>query len=194
MVNSKNKKSVIALVVMALLLVTSIVLAATGAWFTAKATTPDVNANFGTIVLTADENNKVEVQRADTKVDIAMPGDTIKVNFKVTNAGQAAFYLVKLEIKVGDDAALETGYYTISAAGALEKATDTAGSVEAGAALTVNADKVLEVLTYGNTYQGKPITVSLDVRAIQQANNTAGDAYTQLTSSVDLETGLKAGA
>lgn len=102
MVKSKNKKSVIALVVMAFLLVASIVLAATGAWFTASgnANLTDGKLKFGTVALKVEADTGNGVYRADgtTKITdgILVAGDQVKSKFTITNESDTAvYYLVK---------------------------------------------------------------------------------------------------
>lgn len=74
MVKSKNKKSVIALVVMAFLLVASIVLAATGAWFTSSASgAASGTIKFGTVKVELEgisaDTTLTKTHEADLTVD-----------------------------------------------------------------------------------------------------------------------------
>lgn len=93
MVNSKKmNKSTVAVIVLALLLVLSLILTATGAWFTDKTESKDNSANisWGTIAIkytdSDDANNGVWVDKTGTtKVTKVLPGD------KLSFAGNIAF-------------------------------------------------------------------------------------------------------
>lgn len=171
MVNSKkSSKSLIALVVMALLLVASIALAATGAWFSDIASGTG-NGTFGTI----DVGDTVTVTVDST----IMPGDKITVT-PVAYAGTAdAYYKVSVSFSGEGAGALS------SSAGAVY------GKVSKDGNITV-ADITIPGEGTDNTYQGKAVTVTVTIEAIQADNVTvtgdtdaakAESAFASITAS-----------
>lgn len=177
MTNAKrNTKSIIALVVMSLLLVASILLAATGAWFTDKDATTPKNLTFGTLDITGvTEDVKVFNTVANTNGPV-MPGSTIKGELTINYTGTAdAYYRYKVEFG-GDGAAKLTGASDIWAYG------EVAGGAEAQA-----IKKAIEVTvadTVDNTAQGLGITLNITVEFIQKAN-TAESAEAAFTTVGD---------
>lgn len=149
MVNSKKStKSLIALVVMALLLVASIALAATGAWFSDSGT-GSAAGKFGTV--SVDESISVSI--AENPV---LPGDTITITNPQYTGDVAAYYEVVVKI-VGEGIATDkTTYGYIASAGAI----DLGGNVT-----------VPEAQTAG---QGQNITINITVTVIQARNLGTG--------------------
>lgn len=177
MTNSKkNSKSIIALVVMALLLVASIVLAATGAWFTANGATTEKPLEFGTVSIKGVTEDVVVKNTIDTELTKLMPGSNLSGKLTVEYTGNAAAY-IRYKVTVGGDGA---GFVTLTLADA-----DTDGWVYAETAASTNlvADVAGSVATtVGNDAQGKAVTIKFDVEAIQKANTaaTAKDAFALL--------------
>lgn len=166
MVNSKkNTKSIIALVVLSLLLIASICLAATGAWFTDKKAGTGADVTFGTVNIQSS-NGAVELVKAETAA-IAMPGDKLNVTGAINNDGTAKIWVrYKLTHNYTTEDALKTeldkvftGAYTYVAA-----------AVEAGASSNLTGSVTIPV-ELGNAAQGATFKVTLEMEAIQWANN-----------------------
>lgn len=176
MTNSKkNSKSIIALVVMALLLVASIVLAATGAWFTANGATTEKPLKFGTVTIKGVTEDVV-VKNTDTTLEKLMPGSNLSGKLTVEYTGNAAAYI---RYKVTVDGAGK-GFVTLTLTGA-----DADGWVYAETAASTNlvADVAGSVATtVGNDAQDADVTIKFDVEAIQKANTAASakDAFALL--------------
>ena len=180
MVKSKNKKSVIALVVMAFLLVASIVLAATGAWFTSEATDKSDTFTFGNIDITVTSAEGLKVTKGTVAGDYltttdVMPGDKISFDGTVKNNGDEAYLFVKYSVtglKTGQEVTFNVGgvagvklegqadiYY-------IELAKKSDG--DTGKAISFAAE--LTGSEYDNTYEDKDISVVIKLQAIQKAN------------------------
>ena len=175
MVNSKKKinKSTVAIVVLALLLVLSLVLTATGAWFTDKKDGAEITKTFGTVELkvTADDFGKVTrvSNEAGTVTEKIMPGDTITYDLTVEKAtGSEDFWYAVAVTITGLDNDITT---TLSPADVKDVSTTTkvTGFVE------------LKGTNYGNSFQGKTVKLSYTVYAVQKANvANAADALKSL--------------
>ena len=191
MVKSKNKKSVIALVVMAFLLVASIVLAATGAWFSATAdkslTSGDLT--FGALTIGSTTGSSLQLSHNGgayaevTEDKLVMPGDKIKgatVSFTVTSTDDCGFYYA---IKSGNV------WYKIVAGQLAEIVDDQAVLVaKTSETLTFGSDAEVTIPTNtGNDQQGQNYAVSnvysgtYSLYVIQAANITdAAQALTEI--------------
>ncbi len=174
--SKKNSKSIIALVVMALLLVASIVLAATGAWFTANGNTTEKPLQFGTVKIASVTEDVVVKNTIDTTLDKLMPGSSLEGNLKVDYQGNAAAYL-RYKVTVGGAGA---EYVTLTLTGA-----DTDGWVYADVAAATEFTAAINgsvATTVGNDAQDAKVTIKFDVEAIQKANTaaTAKEAFALL--------------
>lgn len=156
-----NKKSVVALIVMAFLLVASIVMAATGAWFNDSAN-KSTSVKFGTVKL-----GTFTVADAYTG---ALPGDTLEDLGSVVYAGENdAWYKVEFEVTDIDGG---TGAVTLTAVQGAFK-----GSIEAGetvgteAAASVNFADIVLSEEIGNIYQGETVSIKVTVTVVQARNN-----------------------
>lgn len=165
MVNSKKmNKSTVAVVVLALLLVLSLILSATGAWFTDKETGSEITKDFGVVNMKVTATDFGKVTRVsndegplalDGKI---MPGDTIGYSLTVEKAeGSEEFWFAVLVTVSGLKEDITT---EISAAIVKDSAVD---DLVEGSVVLTGAD-------YGNTYQGAQITLSYEVVAVQKAN------------------------
>ena len=179
MVNSKkNTKSIIALVVLSLLLIASICLAATGAWFTDKKDGTGTDVTFGTVNIQGSDG-AVTVTKADA---VAMPGDKLNVTGAIKNDGTAKIWVrYKLTHNYAAEDALKTeldkvftGEYTYVEA-----------AVEAGASSNLTGSVSIPV-ELGNAAQGATFEVTLVMEAIQWANNETSceDAFKDKTIEV----------
>ena len=180
MVNSKKmSKSSIAVIVLSILLVLSLILGFTGAWFTDKKDGGTGTVTMGTINISTSDA-KVAVSK---DVDLNMPGDKITIAGEVKNTGEKAWIRYKLshtyetedELKTALDAAFTGSYVYVEA-----PVNATTGTVSLKENATIPT-------TLGNAAQGATFSVSLTIEAIQWANNHAGtcaDAF----KAADLET------
>lgn len=168
----KNKKSLVALVVMAFMLVASITMAATGAWFTDKDATTEKKLTFGTLDITGVSENVTVANTYGNLTGPVMPGSTIKGKLTINYAGTAdAYYRYKV---------------VFGGAGA-DKLTGTNSewvydAVTGGAeAQTITKEIEVTVDTnVDNGAQGQEITLNITVEFIQKANTAATpqDAFT----------------
>jgi len=154
MVNSKKStKSIVALVVMAFLLIASIALAATGAWFTDSATGTD-NGVWGEVSLASDS---ITV----TVNDLALPGDKIVENAKIAYTGDVdAWY--KVEVQATGITAPATVY----------------GEAKVGDEISIADITIPSDLTYETVNAGDAVSVTVTVTVIQKtAGATAQAAF-----------------
>jgi hypothetical protein len=173
MVNSKKmNKSSVAIVLLALLLVLSLVLTATGAWFTDKEEGTDVELTFGHIDINVDATAFGTVTAGGEYlegVDI-MPGD--KVSYALSVDGKAtseSFWFAVIVTSEGLATNMEDGLASLEAKNVY--------SWERGAAATeVKGEVTLDGATYDNNYQGKTVTFSYYVVAVQKANVASAEA------------------
>ena len=176
MVNSKkNTKSIIALVVLSLLLIASICLAATGAWFTDKKAGTGVDVTFGTVNI-QNSDGAVTVTMADA---VAMPGDKLNVTGAIKNDGTAKIWVrYKLTHNYTTEDALKTELDK-AFTGAYTYVTD---AVAAGASSNLTGSVTIPV-ELGNAAQGATFKVTLEMEAIQWANNgtSCEEAFTGKT-------------
>jgi hypothetical protein len=180
MVNSKKmNKSTVAVIVLALLLVLSLVLTATGAWFTDKEAGETVNKNFGTVEMkvTANDFGKV-VRVSNDEGPVAgdvMPGDTISYSILVEKEAESEefWYAVVLTISgLGEGNDITT---TVTADNVMNTVEDTEA---------IAKSILLEGEKFGDTYQGQPITVSYAVYAVQYANVDAALAAQLINAQI----------
>ena len=178
MVNSKKmSKSSIAVIVLSILLVLSLILGFTGAWFTDKKEGSEVTKDFGTVELNVAATEFGKVTRVSNEAGEVtgkiMPGDTIGYSLTVTKAeGSEEFWFA----------------VTVSITGLKDPITTeiTAENVKDSAKDSVVTGNVeLTGATYDNTYQGKQVTLSYVVYAVQKANvATATEAVALLKAAV----------
>ena len=196
MVKSKNKKSVIALVVMAFLLVASICLAATGAWFTSEREDAGKTLTFGKVAITVTSTEGLKVVKGDKagnylEATNVMPGDSLSYDGTITNEGDEAYLFVKYSVtglaadatvtfQVGGvDGVKLTGHEDVYYVKLDRKG-------EANANSSVKFAVELTGGSYGNDYATKPITAVLKMQAIQYANFAdAAAAYAQVATTLE---------
>lgn len=193
MTNSKkNSKSIIALVVMAVLLVASIVLAATGAWFTSKAQANGEELAFGQITVGVTGFATSASNTVDTANKNLMPGGELKLAGTITNEKDAAYVAYKISMVFDKDIELEAA----PAEGwAYDKATKTlsyetkATAVASNGTIDLSTLKVVLPESISNKAATAKTTAQLNVIAVQQANTaekvTAGTTtYAELVAMV----------
>lgn len=189
-----NKKSLIAMIAMVVLLIASIAMGITGAWFTAtdKQESDGANLTFGSVSVSGTITGmEVKLNGADwttvTTETVVMPGDMVRggvATFTITTNDRAGVYYL---IKSGED------YYTKD------------GKYESGD-LTAVATSGTETITFGgigtegqyvggvegasvaNTEQGQAASVtagSYTIYVIQASNIAASDAASTIKGLVD---------
>lgn len=209
MVKSKKmSKGSLAIIILAVLLVLSMVLGLTGAWFTDKATgssdSEKGNVQFGTVNIKVDSTNAGPswTKCGETKGvanTYIVPGSEATGSFVISNVGtEDVWYKVskaEFDLKVGEKSlkgvdGITIGLYTDSEyTVALD--TTTVGSLNNEAAatiyfkLTIDGTKIGNTVTVGGqtvvlndtaTDAATPVdatlTYSIEVSAVQKANNT----------------------
>ena len=195
MVNSKKmSKSTVAIVLLSLLLVLSLILTATGAWFTdsGKAGKEDVTltvGSIGSVEVTATDyvwHRLGEEEQLNADTDKVMPGDYLKagsVTITRTEGDSDVWYLIKdaegtyYKVEGGKLKALEaaaaqdTGLTTLTVEGAFVQldGQNLDGTKETGAAIQNGQGS--NVTVKGSTY-----TIAI----MQKTNVDAGTALTVL--------------
>ncbi|MGN1208133.1 MAG: hypothetical protein ACI4TI_01550 [Christensenellales bacterium] len=187
---------------MALLLVASICLAATGAWFTSSVNKPEKELTFGTIAISSTGDTSIVAATSAVKetTTLLMPGDTLEISYKVKNDGEAAYVLSYVTVTAtpaadktlseAEKTAIEnlTGWY--SATGNT-KATACAELAKGAAEADWKHSVELTGTKFGNGFQGATVKVTVKVVAIQQENLTNEAALALLQGSdLDIATGV----
>lgn len=163
MVKSKKmSKSTVAIVLLSLLLVLSLILTATGAWFT-DTKSADKDITFGTLKLDAITMDGVAVENTIETANVhLMPGSTVSGQVAVKNSGNSAAWLrYKITVTVegaGDISFENSGDYQYVEA-----------ALAGGATANIDISTTVAT-TVGNTAQGKEVKVQIVVEALQQAN------------------------
>ena len=179
----KNKKSLVALVVMAFMLVASITMAATGAWFTADATAINgTPLNFGKIALSGEAGTVTAATQKTPTTDLLMPDDKLTITFSATNAEEAAYWIADVDVTIaGTTGTPNTDAITglKGTYGATGKVTE-AATVAKGGNISGTIELELTGASYSNDFQGATITVTVTLKVVQQENLTATEAYALL--------------
>ena len=197
MVKTKNsKKSLVALVVMAFMLIASIVMAATGAWFTDKDSADGTAVTFGTLSIKEDS---VSVARKTGETESLMPGDTLTltINYELEGSDDCggAWVRFKITAAVGkEDLKLDD-----ETTGAEWHYVD--GVVDVATAKSEEVTISFPGADYDNAYQGASVTYSVDIEIIQAKNNsgtgqepyTAEDAFANYVEYVETPSGDQEG-
>ena len=199
MVNSKkSSKSLIALVVMAILLVASIVLGATGAWFTSYRNVSPEDLTFGNIEIEAAQATMVAKSVSTQTTDLLMPGDKLEIAFSVENVGNAAWIAANVTVKVvdgeGNDAnpsnlaefkAMFEGWYLgvdsdpaddANETGLTDLAFDAAGYTAEDATKYFAISELLDGDKYKDEWEELTVQVTIEVYALQAENRTNTEA------------------
>ena len=200
MVNSKKmSKSTVAIVLLSLLLVLSLILTATGAWFTSGKSDNgqvgdkiNMRADWLEVTVTASEQGALTLKRTvngteETVTDHndAMPGDTIEVSdvtgaqFVIKNDKGYAFYY----IIVKDGAVIDNEAKYVAKNGSADLSAIVAGDVKAETGMTTGSYTVDTSLTQdkcGALVLTLADTSAYGVYAIQAENMDATTALTEL--------------
>jgi|LGVE01.1.fsa_nt_gb hypothetical protein len=169
--------------ILSLLLVASLIMTATGAWFVSSDTAATGDLTFGAIELgslvqTGDGDAAVmTVNYGEPDGDVIMPGDSIDVNFQLLNSGTAAMWVrFKVTLVDSEGHATETvngqlpGGFTL---GTIDGYMYKDAYIENGAA-ALNVDFVFNIPTsVGEAAEGDTVSLALAVEAVQVANNGA---------------------
>jgi hypothetical protein len=168
----------LAIAILTLLLVASLVMSMTGAWFTSSQTETNGGMTFGTITL-ADIDEIFTYTLGEDSEDVLMPGDEIEVEFTVENAGTADMWVrFALEIggdgdsmfAVGADDQTVTGY-TFSN-GYYYRQDAMLGDLDGQANETEDITLTFAVpSSTDDDFEGQSVSFSLTVDAVQAANN-----------------------
>lgn len=171
MVKSKKmSKSTVAIVLLSLLLVLSLILTATGAWFT-DTKSADKDMTFGTLKLDAITMDEVAVANTIETANLnLMPGSKVSGKVSVTNAGNSAAWL-RYKITVTGEGAADITFDNSGDYQYVEAALAGGASADIDIAATV-------ATTVGNAAQGKAVKVQIVVEALQQANTAATNTDT----------------
>jgi len=188
----------LAIAILSVLLVASLLMSATGAWFTSTDGDNHAGYTFGSIELAEIGANVFTFTLDEASGDVIMPGDTIDVDFDITNSGTADMYVrFKIEILgtfdestfatpmaplagwvVGSGAYEGDGFYYRSAALVANTAAAVGGVVND----TVNvAYEFVIPTTIGEVAENQTISFVLTVDAVQVANNTGSTNGTDVT-------------
>jgi len=194
-------KGSLAVIILAVLLVLSMVLGLTGAWFTDKASKGN-DLTFGKVTIKVTETTEssdfvssARVIAGDTTTNL-MPGDKINLNgFGVAKAdGSDDFYYVieiNVAVKNGETAVAEDSLTATQKANimALRKAilntteditTNKVYNTKDSAYAAPTEDVVLDGDAWGNEWQGLTLNIGYEVRAVQMANVSADTAANML--------------
>ena len=175
MVNSKKmSKSSIAVIVLSILLVLSLILGFTGAWFTdSKNSGEGKDVTYGLVKIGDVSADAISVTNTIADVDtLAMPGSVVAVKATVKNESTATIY-ARYKIAVSGDAADkltfegadEDGWYYVE------------GTLAAGKDVEVDKSCTIPTTLTDNpanpTIEGKSAKLVLTVEVIQAANTAA---------------------
>lgn len=169
----------LAIAILTVLLVASMLMSVTGAWFTSADDDDHAGYQFGSITLGA-MNSSIVFTLDETSGDVIMPGDALDVDFDIVNDGTADMW-VRFQLVIGGTAG-ET-YFTEANEAPLGW-TEVGGWYYRNAVLIGDLDGVAngsEAVSYtfniptsiGDVAESTTITVNLVVQAVQVANNGA---------------------
>lgn len=184
----KNKKSLVALVVMAFMLVASITMAATGAWFTDNATAINgTKLNFGKIALSGEAGTVTAATQKTPTTDLLMPGDKLTIEFSATNDEEAAYWIAVVDVAISGitaEPAPDTSAITNLSGtyGTTSTKVTEAVAVAKDGAISGKIELELAGASYGNDFQGATITVTVTLKVVQQENLDAAEAYALLNA------------
>ena len=173
--NRKMSKTSVAIIVLALLLVFSLVMGMTGAWFTDSKAGSAVPVTLGTIEISSNQTTAAISITMDDEV--AMPGDAIAVTGIIKNSGTGkAWVRYKVThnyetagaLKTALDGAFSGNYVYVAAA------VDADGSVTFGSGSGQENVSLTIPTTLPNVAQGATFNLTLVVEAVQWANNNSG--------------------
>lgn len=194
MVNSKKmNKSTVAVIVLALLLVLSLILTATGAWFTDKAVSDktDASINWGAIKVqyTAEEgNNGIWTDKTGaTTVDSVLPGDKLDFAGSIAFAGSDSdlYMLVKIS-DVSVDDALKT-YLKVTSI------TIKDGETELTEVADVTAAAGYKFYKIAKADLAKTLTVAGGISVADETPNIVGETQLNGGAKITLEYGIEIG-
>ena len=169
--NRKMSKASVAIIVLALLLVFSLVMGITGAWFTDTKSNNATSLQFGTVSLAAlNMGTGVSVTNTiDASNEHLMPGSTVSGTVTVQNTGNSAAWL-RYKIEFGGAGA---AHLTDENGDPLSSAyVYVATALAGGASTTIPVAAEVPEET-GNAAQNLAVTVTITVEALQQANTAA---------------------
>ncbi len=209
MVNSKKmSKSSIAVIVLSILLVLSLILGFTGAWFTDDKKTDLSNdgLKFGTVAIKLDEGSAAEWKNKgytkETETTNIVPGSSMAATLTLSNTGTEDVY-IKVEsvanLSVGDKTLNDVegitvklemdgtgttnhgatavqgqdGIFRLNSEGKQDFKITISIATSVGNEISVGSDKVK--LNGKDAQVDAALTLTLNVKAVQVANNTGYD-------------------
>ena len=216
MVNSKKiNKSTVAIVVLSLLLVLSLVLTATGAWFTDKETSStQKDFTFGTVSVALSGSAESGAWTATGTGAKVVPGSSFTTTLTLSNDGDQDVWVraatqtatltvgektlndvagitvtIELDTKGANKDAVahssESGVYGLAAT--KKQDFKVTVTIDKEVANTVKVGEETVVLNNGSDAGvSGTLAVNLVIEAVQQANNTAATFPTNVAESVDL--------
>ena len=172
-----NKKSLIAMIAMVVLLIASIAMGITGAWFTDKEVGSDKTLTFGSIDINLTSGSKFTLDEADLGATATiMPGCEVVYSGAVQNTGEKALVAVIITAELSDGlnwtdvGATDPSSYKVYEMDAKN------GSQEITATVKFSEDlKDQAKLT------GKSVKLNVSVYAVQYEHYAASNAYTNLS-------------
>ena len=189
MVKSKKmSKTGIAVIVLAILLVLSMIMGITGAWFTDYELQSNVSEfKFGEVIMDVStvavsyvhEDGTTPVGENDV-----MPGDKIKINLTaITKGTNSEDFWYKVNVSIAPQSGAQA--LTSDAQTALEAANAGLYCTKSGVAGASTLNDILVELAgsaFGNPYQGGSYKITLEFRALQLENIDATEAAALLSS------------
>jgi len=177
----------LAIAVLSVLLVATLLMSATGAWFTSDLADNDPGYNLGTIEL-GDIGAAFDFTLGEGSGDVFMPGDVIDVSFNILNEGSADMW-VRFKLAIVGDSLFEAASSTLAPLGYVYNDNDQyfyrTAVLEDETALEPIAFELTIPLTLADDYQGDEISFQLNVETVQAANNGT-------TPNAEPETGYSA--
>ena len=175
----------LAIAVLTVLLVASLVMSMTGAWFTASDGTTDEGHTFGTITL-GSMNSSFSYTLGENSGDVIMPGDKIDIDFDVENTGTADMWVrFQLIAQGGGETHLATQPSGLTPSGYSYESGDDFfyrdAPLQDGNAVESISFR-LEIPNTTTTGEGDTIDFVLNLDAVQVANNLdrSADEWTPL--------------
>lgn len=182
--NKKMSKSTIAVILLSLLLCLSLILTATGAWFTDKDNGAGKELVFGQVEIAVNDATDgcgYSAAKRSAKVEGVdiMPGDTLAAKFKVSNTYEPVYIKITMGLT---GAEVGSGTLTLAEpAGTSKLVYDSTNkcyyaAIDKATSESYELDAKIDEVAFENHYQDKTVKFTLLVEAIQQANQDVKEA------------------
>ena len=146
------------------------------AYFTATANSQETDFSTAIVRVGFSEDTSVTVvSSSDTFITTVLPGSTLRVQGKVENIGTMSIYSI-LEFTVnidGQTQAVEQSYYTangVELASSNGQYSTGATPIDANASAQFDLELSFDFYAYGDSFQGRGVTVKLTAHALQMKN------------------------